>query len=142
MATWKSPGKTTGMYFDVSQFIPSFKKIAGVTIPKKAKNGLFKVGGMVIKDCLNEEPKVPREIGDLQASGVIVPHPWEIEITVGFNKDYAAKQHEAPDKKWNPKGSAETNWTTPGTGPKYLETKLVRHKEKYFKFTAEMIKSG
>ena len=63
-------------------------------------------------------------------------------ILVGFNKEYAARMHEMPDPKWNPEGGKETNWTTEGTGPKYIAVKLVRYKEKYMAFIAMLLRTG
>ena len=131
MATWT--GKGSGMYLDYSLFKTGFTKIATKTIPDKVEKAEFAVGAMVIKDAILETPKVPRDIGDLQASGEIHPErsPIKIGVLIGFNKDYAAKWHEAVGKK--------VNWSLDGSGPKYLEAKLSRLKEKYMRFFASLI---
>jgi hypothetical protein len=125
--------KKSGLFMDTSMFKSSFVKHATKTLKTRAKKGAFMVGSMIIRDCLMEKPKVPRKIGDLQASHVVKAHPTSLIVTIGFNKDYAAKMHEAPDT-WN--------FTLPDSGPKYMSTKLVRNKEKYAAFIAELMKAG
>ena len=128
-------GKGSGFFMDYSLFQTSFAKYAKTTFKQKAKKGAFKAGSMIIQDALKEEPKVPREIGDLQASHVVKPdnNPLSLKVTIGFNKEYAAKLHEAPDN-WN--------WTLPGSGPKYLSTPLSVNKEKYAAFIAMLMRTG
>ena len=136
--------KGSGMFMQTDMFNSTFMKYAKVTLPRRAKKGAFKAGSMIIQDALKEEPKVPREIGDLQASHVVKPdpNPLTLKITIGFNKEYAARMHEMPDKKWNPKEGKQTKWTTDGTGPKYLSTPLAVNKEKYIAFIAMLLRTG
>ena len=49
---------------------------------------------------------------------------------VVFNTFYAAKTHEM---------GPGTKWGTPGTGPKWLETKLYRNKDQYYGIVADAI---
>jgi len=124
----------SGFYLNTSDFLKDFARITGKVIPDKVKAAEFKVGNMVIHDAIKEEPTVPRKIGDLRGSGETHPNDslTKFEIDVGFNKEYAAKWHEAVGK--------DINWTTPGSGPKYLETKLQRYKNKYYAFWAKLIR--
>ena len=81
----------------------------------------------IINDALNEDPTVPLKFGNLRSSGtfeVMQESSWRsVKIWVGFNTPYAARVHELPQEG--------TNWTTPGSGSKYLETKLQRHAAEY-----------
>lgn len=56
-----------------------------------------------------------------------------ISIVFGFNTEYAARLHEAPSN-WN--------WTEPGSGPKYLQSKLEKNMKKYMKKIADEIKEA
>jgi hypothetical protein len=136
--------KRSGLFMDTKIFGNSFTRYAGKTLKTKAKKGAFKAGSMIIADCLKEEPKVPRLISDLQASHVVKPdpNPLKLQVIIGFNKEYAAKMHEMPDKTWNPKEGKQTIWTLPGSGPKYMTTKLVRYKDKYIAFIAMLLRTG
>lgn len=120
----------TGFYMDTSKFVKSFNKFVTKTVPAAAAQAEFKVGSLIVKYALTKTPKVPREIGDLQASSVISVNKQTLTLTVGFNKIYAARLHEAPSN-WN--------WSLPGSGPKYLETKLVMYKDDFIKFMAKLI---
>lgn len=121
------------MYLDYSLFKASFTKIVTKTIPDKAGKAEFAVGAMIIKDAILIKPMVPRDIGDLQASGEIHPdnNPLALSVIVGFNKEYAAKWHESVGKN--------INWSLVGSGAKYLESKLAMFKDKYMRFFASFI---
>jgi len=138
----------TGMTLDTKDFDIKFKQVTGRKIPRAAARGFQRVGAMVIRDSIMEEPKVPKSRGvtkggkrgqgpgHLRRSQKIeqpkIRH-GEISIEVGFNADYAAIVHEMP------KG---TQWTVPGTGAKYLEAKLIKNKEKYMKEVADDMKDS
>jgi len=125
--------RETGFYMDATDFTKTFNKFAKETVPDLAAQAQFKLGALVIRYALKRVPKVPREIGDLQASHVIEVDEEKLILTVGFNKEYAAKLHEAPET-WN--------WTLPGSGPKYLESKLVMYRNDFVKFVTELIGKG
>jgi hypothetical protein len=59
----------------------------------------------------------------------------KIEAIVGFNTFYAGWQHEGHDDV-----RTYRNWTTPGSGPKYLEAKLLSRQLEYMKAAAQKIK--
>jgi hypothetical protein len=96
--------------------------------PTAAMQTAGQVAVQVINDCIMQGPTVPMKTGNLRSSGtfeVIQGDSWRsVKFYVGFNTPYAAKVHEWPVTK---------NWTTPGSGPKYLESKLVMYKEQYLK---------
>jgi len=130
MAKWT--GKGSGFFTDFSAFGPTFKTIVSKTIPYNAKKAQFMAGNMALKDAIKEIPKVPRKIGNLQASGLVIPDPspFSIQCIIGFNTDYAAKMHEAPET-WS--------FTLPGSGPKYLIKTLTANRNKYIMFIAKNI---
>ena len=137
----------TGFTLDTRDFDIKFPVVTDKKIPRAAARGFYKTGAMVIRDSIVEEPKVPKSRGVTKEGGRRGQGPGhlrrsqkierpkiehrEISIEVGFNTDYAAIVHEMPT----------TNiFTTPGTGPKYLEAKLIKNKEKYMKNIADEIK--
>lgn len=121
MATNKS-----GMTFDTKDFDIKFPQIVDKQIPEAAANSAFKVAGMVIRDSIMEEPRAPHITGNLWRSQKIEPpriERGEITIELGFDADYAAAVHEMPAPYKDP--------TMVGSGPKFLEAKLIKNKEKY-----------
>lgn len=138
--------KGTGMTFDTKDFDVKFKNVTGKKIPSAAERGLFQTGALIIRDAILEEPQVPKSRGVTkggrrgQAPGHLrrsqkIEKPKTVgkvtSVEVGFDTEYAAVVHEMP---------ATTQWSTPGTGPKFLESKLIKNKEKYAKNVADNIK--
>jgi len=85
------------------------------------------IGLQVIKDSLNETPRVPLDTGTLRASGTF--EVWggmgwrHTKLQVGFNTNYAARVHQVP-----------MNFNTtrmPGAGNYFLSAKLQRHARDY-----------
>lgn len=136
----------TGMTLDTRDFDIKFPIVTGKKIPEAAARGFSKAGAMVIRDSIKEEPTVPKSRGVTKEGGKRGQGPGhlrrsqkierpkikhgEISIEVGFNTDYAAIVHEM---------LVSTIWSTPGTGPKYMESKLIKNKEKYMKTTADEV---
>lgn len=118
-----------GIKFDIlfSEYMGSMDYLTDKVIPSAVVKALWELGWVVIKDSIKVEPTVPFKIGDLRASGIVEVDEALMELSVGFNIVYATKMHEAPTS-WN--------WTTPGSGPKYLEIKLQMFKDKYMSFVA------
>ena len=137
----------TGMTFDTKDFDVKFKQVTTKRIPSAAERGLFQTGALIIRDAILEQPQVPKSRGVTKEGGRRGQGPGHlrrsqkieqpktvggiVSVEVGFNTDYAATVHEMPES---------TLWSTPGTGPKYLESKLIRNKEKYAKNVADNIK--
>ena len=115
----------SGMIFDTKDFDIKFAKVTGKDIPQAAANMAYKVAGMVIRDAILEDPRAPHKTGNLWRSQKIerprIEH-GEITIELGFDADYAAFVHEMPAYK-------DPSMT--GSGPKFLESKLIKNKEKY-----------
>ncbi len=121
MATNKS-----GMSFDTKDFDIKFPRVINKEIPEAGANSAFKVAGMVIRDSILEEPRAPHKTGNLWRSQKIEApklERGEITIELGFDAAYAAAVHELPAPYQKP--------TMTGSGPKYLEAKLIKNKEKY-----------
>jgi hypothetical protein len=118
---------------NTKDFDMKFLNIAQTVIPGRLAKSMFKTGSIILRDAILEEPRAPHKTGHLWRSQVVEPiiDFNSIGIIVGFNTPYAARLHE-----WT--GSVG-NWTLAGSGPKYLETKLVLNKEKYIRITAEGI---
>jgi len=117
---------------DTKDFDIKFDQLNNKELPEAIKKAMLQVGALIIDDAINEEPRAPHRTGHLWRSQRI-----EIEskkgshsLLVGFNTVYAARLHEAP-KAWN--------WTLKGSGPKYLESKLLKFKEKYIRFISEQL---
>lgn len=126
----------TGFFVNTTDFDQKFEKVIKNTIPSLAHKGLFNASNAAFTDTKNEQPYLPRDIGDLEGS-------WEVHkpsnlqdlfVEFGFNIIYAARLHEDGKPGWN--------WTRPGSGPKYLESKLIRNKDRYMKIVALTISNG
>jgi len=120
---------------DLSKFAKDFTRITSKTIPDKAGKASFKVAAMIINDAIKVIPKAPFDVGDLRASQFIELIPTQhLGVRLGFNIEYAAKWHELDVKK-----AKDIAWTTPGSGRKFLSSKLSMFKNKYIEFLASMI---
>jgi hypothetical protein len=124
----------TGFTIDFSDFEKKFTQIVKSAIPSAGARGLQKSAAFLLRDAILETPTVPKITGNLRRTQQInkptlIPN---IAIEAGFAAEYAAKVHEMPDTN---------NFTEPGSGPKYLEKKLIQHKEKYMKKVADHILS-
>lgn len=122
--------KKTGMTFDTKDFDIKFPRVINKEIPEESARLAFKVAAMVIRDAILEEPKAPHKTGNLWRSQKIEPpriEKGEITIELGFDAEYAAAVHELGTDE----SGVSVNWTMAGSGPKFLEAKLLRNKEKY-----------
>jgi len=125
----------TGYSMDLSKFAKDFTRITQKTIPDKAGDASFKVALMIIGDAIKVIPKVPADKKDLRASQFIELLPTQkLGVRLGFNIEYAAKWHELDKAK-----ADKISWTTPGSGRKYLSSKLSMFKNKYMEFLASLI---
>ena len=124
----------SGMIFDTKDFDIKFAKVTGKDIPQAAANMAYKVAGMIIRDAILEDPRAPHKTGNLWRSQKIerprIEH-GEITIELGFDADYAAFVHEMPAYK---------DPSMVGSGPKFLESKLIKNKEKYMAEIAKGMK--
>jgi len=122
----------TGFSVDFSDFDKKFMKIVTTAIPSAGAKGLKKSAAHLLRDAILERPTVPKKTGNLRRTQQIekpVLRP-DISVEAGLAADYAAKVHEMPDT---------SNFTEPGSGPKFLEAKMIKNKEKYMKIAADEI---
>ena len=146
-----------GFTVDFSDFEKRFKVIVENAIPEEAGKGLFKAGNQLLKDAVEKAPQAPKDIGDLWGSKRVTEakiERGEIKLVCGFNIKYAARWHEISPSNISKKdilgrvmsGHWPIHWTTnkgaASPGPKYLESKMVKHKEDYMKIVAEHIKNS
>lgn len=104
-------------------------------IPEAALLGLVEAAWEALRDAEKEEPTAPFKKGDLRGSADVQESKdlFDLFVEFGFNIEYAAYQHELPGQRYK-------NPTTPGSGPKFLESKLIRFRDKYYEIIAEAIK--
>ena len=129
-----------GMTVDARDFEKGLKKLAREIEPRETAKGLFKAGSQLIVDAINEEPYVPFDEGHLRGSGKVTKAEVSAsgaEVQAGFNKEYAARWHEL-----TPAEDSKINWSLPGSGRKYLESKMVRFKEDYMKIVAKHLENA
>ncbi len=117
---------------DTRDFDKNFSRVIEKTIPQATKKGLVKAAWEALRDAEKEEPTVPADEFHLRASKEVheARDLFDLFVEFGFNIEYAARMHEMPG------GFYYENPTTPGSGPKFLETKIVKYKEKYIEIIA------
>jgi hypothetical protein len=129
----------TGFTMDFKDFEKRFYNLVLNAIPEAGKRGLFQGFNALLKDAEEEVPKVPFKEGHLRGStaGTVKAkiERGEISVSGGFNIKYAAKIHEMEKSK-----ADKVNWSLPGSGPKFLEAKIVRNKRKYIEIAATSIR--
>ena len=144
-------------HMDTSEFDKMFKEICGRKIPQVlAVEGVGKAAMQCLNDCTMIVPSVPLDEGTLRGSGSVFVNntiigtshhasgkgtptrdhneplnPTEITGVIGFNTVYAARVHEVP-----------MNFKEPGSGNKYLESKLTQLHSQYMAIIAMVIKNG
>ena len=139
---------------DASQFVTSMKK--NITVDR-ARVGLGTAGMQLMNDCVMQIPTVPLREGMLRGSGsvhvendligvskdllgngtpaignVMNLTPNQLVAIIGFNTHYAAYMHEHP----------EFNFTTPGSGGKFMEIPMSVNKTLYIGIIARKIRKG
>lgn len=141
---------------DFKDFERKFNNVMKKIVPDLAEKGLAKAGMQLLNDSIMQQPTVPHKEGWLRGSGsVFVQNELtgestsgkkgkaakghtepiranELVAVVGFNTPYAARLHEHP----------EFHFKEPGAGGKYLESKMSRYKNLYFKIIANAINQG
>lgn len=122
---------------DLAQFDARFDEINRNAVPGAARRGAFKAASQLLLDADNIEPKTPLKEGMLKGSKTIEIEAQEdggAEIRAGYNIMYASFLHEMVTDDPTPK-----HWTEPGSGPKYLESKLTLYADKYLEIMAASI---
>lgn len=128
----------TGFTLNTKDFDIKFPRVINKEIPEAAAFTMYGVAATVIGDAILEEPKAPHKTGHLKRTQQIeAPQilAGEISIKLGFDAEYAAAVHEMPAPYKDP--------SMEGSGPKFLESKLIKNKEKYMaKIAAGIRKKG
>jgi len=127
----------SGFFLDTKEFDAKFKWVTNKVIPESAEKGLFNAGNELTRDAINLPPQAPFKTGDLWGSRITekvkVSHN-DMSVKVGFNIKYATRQHEVPPGTFH-----YTRTGAKQPGPKYLESKMVKYKNKYMAVVAESI---
>ena len=127
------------MSVDFKSFEKGFKKIVKKASGEEAGKGLFKAGNELLRDAINEIPYAPFDEGTLRGSARVTKaeiKKGEVSAVAGFNIIYAARWHEL-----TPEEDSKIAWTLPGSGRKYLESKMARYKNKYMQIVAKHIEN-
>lgn len=123
---------------DFSDFDKGMKKLVAESVPDDLDRGLFRAGNALLKDAIEVMPKAPFKTGALRrAARTDRPGdaPKGTGILAGFNIVYAARWHEL-----TPEEDAKINWSLPGSGRKYLETKLWMFGKQYIEIIGAYLK--
>ncbi len=123
---------------DFTAFDKTFFPLVEKKIPNSGEKGLVNAAWEMLRDADKEAPQTPKEFGDLRGSRK-VDNPKitsnAISIEAGYTSKYATRQHEAEPGQFN----YTTNKGASRPGPKFLQTKMVRHKKKYMEIVALVI---
>lgn len=129
-----------GMTVDTRDFEKGLKKLVREIEPRETAKGLFQAGNQLLKDAIEERPFAPFDEGHLRGSARVDKAELTktgAEVKAGFNIEYAARWHEL-----TPEEDARINWSLPGSGRKYLESKMQQYREKYMKIVGEHLKDA
>ncbi len=123
---------------DFTEFDRTFYPLVKKKIPESAENGLVNAAWEMLEDADEETPQTPKEFGDLRGSGK-VEDPKKtvnaISVRAGYTIIYAKRHHEVEPGTYK-------YTTTKGVkrpGPKFLITKMQRHKKRYIQIVANTI---
>ena len=131
-------GMKTGMYINFDDFNAGLKKLVTQAEPQATAKGLFAAGNALLNDAIYQVPKAPFKEGILRGSAradAPVADRLGAEVLVGFNIVYAHRWHEL-----TPEQDSKISWSLPGSGRKFLETKMARNKEKYLRIVGNFLK--
>lgn len=125
-------GGSGSIFENLDKVLNSIKDIAENVIPEQTRKGMFQAASELLNDADRVEPKTPKKEGHLRGSKHIEISPTE--IYVGFNISYASYVHEmVPLESY---GEKSITWSEPGSGAKYLESKMTMFLEKYLQIIA------
>jgi hypothetical protein len=144
---------------DMKDFDKKFFGYALKTAPEAAENGMFQALSELKNDADNVPPKTPHLEGNLRGDYTFILEgitqskvqevgsrhkgggaaaerigAKDIIAKLVFRMPYAAKWHEAVMKK--------VNWSEPGVGAKYAESKLAMFMKKYIGIVASAVKAA
>lgn len=128
------------MTIDFSEFNKKFAQITAGVVPPEAGKGFFKAANQLLDDAINKQPYAPYDKGDLKGSARVDEAritSATISVVCGFNIAYAARWHEL-----SPAEDARINWSLPGSGRKYLESKMAMYMKDYMEIVAAHIRNS
>ena len=129
----------SGFFLDAKEFNSKFKHLTDKAIPDAAAKGLFNAGNELTHDAITLPPQAPKDMGDLWGSRITEKAKKtskDISVRVGFRIKYAHRHHEVPPGTFHyttTKGASQP-------GPKFMESKMIKYKDKYMWMVAEEIK--
>jgi hypothetical protein len=132
-----------GFTIDMADFEAGLKRLVEQAAPADIREGLFAAGNALLRDAIYEKPYAPFKEGHLRGSAQIsevITQPAEAFVVAGFNICYAARLHElfygiGFGAEMYPPG-----WSLPGSGPKYLESKMARNGPRYLAIMGEYLR--
>ena len=107
--------------------------------PEAAIRILTKTGDAVIRDANKEEPRTPKDKGFLRSKTLVIM-VGRNSAAVFFTQPQAHRWHEAIGNI-DPVTGGKITWTDAGSGPKFLESKIVRFRSKYLELMARLEKN-
>ena len=125
----------TEFTLDFSDFNKKFADIVQRAAPESTKIGLKEAGQALKLDADNIPPRTPHKEGFLRGSGKVSEVNIvgkSLEVAVSYDKPYARRWHEVEP--------GTIKWSESGVGPKYLESKMIKFKNKYMNIIAAVIK--
>jgi len=125
----------TAYRLDFKDFNKKYGIIMKKTIPEAIEKGLFEAISALKIDADNEPPRTPHLGGDLRAEYEIKTFLKELMAELTYEMPYAHRWHEAEP------GTVIWSEADQGVGPKYVETKMARHKDSYMGVVAESIRT-
>lgn len=100
----------------------NFNAVANDLIQNTSKKGLLEIAKFIRRDMDINQPYIPFDLGNLEASWRVFGPYKETEgkqsITFGFIANYALWVHEM---------MGDVNWSKPGSGPKFFEKAINRN---------------
>jgi hypothetical protein len=154
-----TPNKDGTFEVNFDDFSKAFMEYALKAVPAAAEKGMFEALSELKNDADGVTPKTPHLHGDLRGDytmilegitqskvqevgsqyrgGAVAAERYgasDIIAKLVFRMPYAAKWHEAVNRK--------VNWSEPGVGPKYLESKLMMFAKKYMGIVAANVKAA
>ena len=90
------------------------------------------------KDCLEVVPKVPERSGDLKNNHIILPVVVRSSTITGkllVPGPYAASIYEGYSRWGTP-----YQYKTPGTGMKWVQSKMIRFSQRYFRIAISYVR--
>ena len=125
----------TEFTLDFSEFNKKFADIIKRAAPESAEMGLREAGQELKLDADNVPPRTPHKEGFLRGSGKVSKVNIvgkSLEVAVSYDKPYARRWHEVEP--------GTIKWSEPDVGPKYLESKMIKFKNKYMNIIATVIR--